>query len=173
MSLPIGFLRMGPVFLHLRVVNLTRCDNVKAPRTIARTWNSAEKAFCNGARPFCNAVNAFCSGARPFCSRATPNAIVRDRFTRLQEGFAMVRGEIAQKPQIFAALRAIKSGWGRYIWCKKNAVCFAMLITRWLLPPPTNCTDNRRGSFRFVFNSIASLCRKVAAGRDGFVVSNY
>lgn len=24
---------------------------------------------------------------------------------------------------------AIKSGWGRYIWCKKNAVCFGMFVT--------------------------------------------
>ena len=40
-----------------------------------------------------------------------------------------------------------------------------------ILPPPTNCTGNRRESFLFVFNSIASLCRKFAAGRDGFVIS--
>ena len=88
------------------------------PRTTARTRN--------------NAVNAFCNGARPFCSRATPRAMVRDRFTRLQEGFAtlrksraeqarllcrdevmspqvMMRGKIARKRQIFAALRAIKT----------------------------------------------------------------
>jgi len=38
-----------------------------------------------------------------------PSAMMRDRFTRLQEGFAMMRGEIAQKPQFFAAPRAIKS----------------------------------------------------------------
>ena len=37
---------------------------------------------------------------------------------------------------------------------------------------PTNCTDNRRESFLFVFNSIASLCHKLAAGRDGFVIIN-
>ena len=35
--------------------------------------------------------------------------MVRDRFTRLQEGFAMVRGKIARKRQIFAAWRAIKT----------------------------------------------------------------
>ena len=46
---------------------------------------------------------------RAIFSRATPNAMVRDRFTRLQEGFAMVRGKIAQKRQIFAARRAIKT----------------------------------------------------------------
>ena len=80
-----------------------------APRTTARTRNNAAKAFCNGARPFCNAANAFCSGAKPFCSRAMPNAMVRDRFTRLQEGFAMVRGEIARKRQIPVAPQAIKS----------------------------------------------------------------
>ena len=79
------------------------------PRTTARTRNNAAKAFCNGARPFCIGVNAFCNDARPFCSRATPRAMMRDRFTRLQEGFAMMRGEIAQKRQIFATPRAIKT----------------------------------------------------------------
>ncbi len=39
-----------------------------------------------------------------------------------------------------------------------------------IFTPPTNCTDNRRESFLFVFNSFASLCRKVAVGRDGFVM---
>lgn len=37
-----------------------------------------------------------------------------------------------------------------------------------LIFTPTDCTSNRREAFRFVFNSIASLCRKRAAGRDGF-----
>lgn len=41
-----------------------------------------------------------------------------------------------------------------------------------LIPTPTNCTSNRRESFLFVFNSFATLCRKLAAGRDGFVISN-
>ena len=40
-----------------------------------------------------------------------------------------------------------------------------------LISPPTNCTGNRREDFLFVFNSFASLCRKVVAGRDGFVIS--
>ena len=40
-----------------------------------------------------------------------------------------------------------------------------------ILPLPTNCTGNRRESFLFVFNSFATLCRKVAAGWDGFVNS--
>jgi hypothetical protein len=35
--------------------------------------------------------------------------MMRDRFTELQEGFAMMRGEIAQKRQFSAAPRAIKS----------------------------------------------------------------
>ena len=34
-----------------------------------------------------------------------------------------------------------------------------------------NCTGNRRESFLFVFNSIASLCRKSVAGQDWFVIS--
>lgn len=52
--------------------------------------------------------------------------------------------------------------------------------------PPTNCTSNRLGckslwlaqrslcasQSLFVFNSLASLCRNVAAGRDGFAISN-
>ena len=51
---------------------------------------------------------------------------------------------------------------------------------------PTNCTDNRLGckslwlaqrslcasQSLFVFNSLASLCRNLAAGRDGFVIPN-
>ena len=40
-----------------------------------------------------------------------------------------------------------------------------------LISTPTNCTSNRREAFLFVFNSFASLCRKLAAGRDGFVIS--
>jgi len=39
-----------------------------------------------------------------------------------------------------------------------------------ILPLPTNCTGNRREDFLFVFNSFASLCRKLAAGWDGFVI---
>ena len=39
-----------------------------------------------------------------------------------------------------------------------------------LISTPTNCTSNRREPFLFVFNSFASLCRNVAAGRDGFVL---
>jgi len=38
-----------------------------------------------------------------------------------------------------------------------------------ILPLPTNYTGNRREDFLFVFNSFAFLCRKRAAGRDGFV----
>lgn len=41
-----------------------------------------------------------------------------------------------------------------------------------ILPLPTNCTSNRREDFLFVFNSFVSLCRKLAAGRDGFVFAN-
>lgn len=37
---------------------------------------------------------------------------------------------------------------------------------------PTNCTGGRRESFLFVFNSFVSLCRNVAAGWDGFAISN-
>ena len=40
-----------------------------------------------------------------------------------------------------------------------------------LISTPTNCTGNRWESFLFVFNSLASLCRKRAAGRDWFVIS--
>ena len=39
-----------------------------------------------------------------------------------------------------------------------------------LIVIPTNYTDNRPEAFLFIFNSFASLCRKVAAGRDGFVI---
>ena len=42
-----------------------------------------------------------------------------------------------------------------------------------LISTPTNCTGNRREAFLFVFNSFASLCRKSAAGRDGFVIPNF
>jgi len=41
-----------------------------------------------------------------------------------------------------------------------------------ILPLPADCKSNRREDFLFVFNSIASLCRKFAAGQDGFVISN-
>lgn len=41
-----------------------------------------------------------------------------------------------------------------------------------LISTPTNCTGNRREPFLFVFNSFASICRKLAAGRDGFVMFN-
>ena len=43
-----------------------------------------------------------------------------------------------------------------------------------IFTPPlhTDCTSNHREAFLFVFNSFASLCRKFAAGRDGFVISN-
>ena len=34
------------------------------------------------------------------------------------------------KLQILLYWGAIKSEWGRYIGCKKNAVCFGMLVTR-------------------------------------------
>jgi len=39
-----------------------------------------------------------------------------------------------------------------------------------LISTPTNCTSNCREAFRFVFNSVASLCRNVAARWDGFVI---
>ena len=53
---------------------------------------------------------------------------------------------------------------------KRYMICNAhnLLIST----PPTNCTGNRREPFLFVFNSVASLCRKVAAGWDGFVIVN-
>ena len=51
----------------------------------------------------------FCNDAGLFFNTATPRAMMRDRFTELQEGFAMMRGEIAHKPQIFATPRAIKT----------------------------------------------------------------
>ena len=38
------------------------------------------------------------------------------------------------------------------------------------IPIPTNYTGNRREPHLFVFNSFASLCRKRAAGRPGFVI---
>ena len=37
-----------------------------------------------------------------------------------------------------------------------------------IISPHRRCAGERRGAFRFVINSIASLCRKVAAGRDGY-----
>ena len=40
-----------------------------------------------------------------------------------------------------------------------------------LISTPTICTGSRREAFLFVFNSFASLCRKLAAGWDGFVNS--
>jgi len=40
------------------------------------------------------------------------------------------------------------------------------------LIPPTKCISNRREAFLFVFNSSASLCRNVAAERDGFLTPN-
>ena len=40
--------------------------------------------------------------------------MMRDRFTELQEGFAMMRGEIARERHFSAALRAIKSAVRRY-----------------------------------------------------------
>ena len=40
-----------------------------------------------------------------------------------------------------------------------------------IVTSPMNCTGSRREAFLFVFNSFASLCRKLAAGWDGFVNS--
>lgn len=40
-----------------------------------------------------------------------------------------------------------------------------------LILPPAGCVSNRREAFLFVFNSFASLCRKFAAGWDGFVIT--
>jgi len=42
-----------------------------------------------------------------------------------------------------------------------------------IFTPPTNCTSNRRETFLFVFNSSASLCRNLAAGRDGFNIISH
>jgi len=39
-----------------------------------------------------------------------------------------------------------------------------------LISTPTDCTNNRREAFLFVFNSFATHCRKLAAGWDGFVI---
>ena len=52
-------------------------------------------------------------------------------------------------------------------WMKDRFICNSLILF-----PPTNCTNNRRESFLFVFNSFVSLCRKFAAGWDGFVIVN-
>ena len=52
-------------------------------------------------------------------------------------------------------------------WMKDRFICNSLIIT------PRKSPRNCRGISLFVFNSIASLCRKVAAGRDGFVKNDY
>lgn len=55
-------------------------------------------------------------------------------------------------------------------WMKDRFVCNSLIST------PTNCTGNRREPFLFVFNSFASLCRKLVAvfvWRGGNIIGNF
>ena len=60
---------------------------------------------------------------RRFCNAATPNAMMRDHFTRLQEGFAMMRGRIARKKLhffTFFVLYVTFLLFLRLIWAKRH-----------------------------------------------------
>ena len=84
------------------------------------------KQSCKTALRWCEAVlhwcKCFCNDAGLFFNAATPRAMMRDRFTRLQVGFAMMRGEIARKWQIFATL------WGEIFRQNRSYAIFLLAI---------------------------------------------